>query len=53
MAAALLWKKRFSRYVLVDMIVTDDTWYVVRNTQHNGFSQAQSLHLLTRKNWLI
>jgi transcriptional antiterminator NusG len=26
-------RKIFPGYVIVDMIVTDDSWYVVRNTQ--------------------
>jgi transcription termination/antitermination protein NusG len=34
-------KKIFPGYVLVDMIVTDDSWYVVRNTpQVTGFIGA-------------
>src|SRR3990167_7333529 len=34
----LIEKKIFPGYVLVDMIVTDDAWYVVRNTPNvTGF----------------
>ena len=38
-------KKMFPGYVLVNMIMNDDTWYVVRNTRGvTGFVQAGAAH---------
>ena len=36
-------KKLFPGYVLIDMMVTDDSWYVVRNTPNvNGFFPSEN-----------
>ena len=47
-------KKVFPGYVLVEIIMTDDSWYVVRNTPGvTGFvdhlDQVQNLHRFFRK----
>ncbi|MCL5093909.1 MAG: transcription termination/antitermination protein NusG [Patescibacteria group bacterium] len=43
-------KRIFPGYVLVDMILTDDSWYVVRNTpQVTGFIGAGSTPLAVNK----
>ena len=33
-------KKMFPGYVLINMVMNDDTWYVVRNTRALGFREA-------------
>ena len=39
-------KKLFPGYVLLNMIMNDDTWYVVRNTSE---SNLQNLRLISKK----
>jgi transcriptional antiterminator NusG len=47
-------KRIFPGYVLVDMIVTDDSWYVVRNTPNvTGLSASASDQLQCLKKKLI
>lgn len=48
-------KKIFPGYVLVDMIVTDDSWYVVRNTPNvTGFVGAGTIPIPVRpEEWKV
>ena len=44
-------KKMFPGYVLINMVMNDDTWYVVRNTRGVTAASVRSLSPLTRTNF--
>ena len=49
-------KKLFPGYVLINMVMNDDTWYVVRNTRGvTGFvgPGSKPVHLLIQKCFLL